>query len=210
MLSNEIIIPYKKPDNLVDLGENFVKPEKKPGLTDLTKYKIKKKSFLLPEKKPSKVVLEEVKTSEIQKKIVEEVAVTADQEAKIILPEKKPITYKKKIEKIAKKSEYFSKKDFKLSQKIFTNVDKRKWTKALNLAKKAENRSLYKLVKWLYLLERNNQATFYDYINFINLNPSYPRLGRLRYLAEHKITIKSVDTNRIIKFFFKYHFLGKE
>ena len=49
--------------------------------------------------------------------------------------------------------------------------------------------------------EPNNKANFYDYINFINLNHNYPRLGRLRYLAEHKINTKNLTEKRIIKFF---------
>ena len=72
---------------------------------------------------------------------------------------------------------------------------------ALNLAKNAKDRSIFKLVKWLYLLEPNNHADFYDYINFINLNSNFPRLSRLRYLAEHKITTKLVNVDRVIKFF---------
>ena len=42
----------------------------------------------------------------------------------------------------------------------------------------------------MYLKEENNSANFYDYINFINLNKEYPRINRLRYLAEHKISLK--------------------
>ena len=100
-----------------------------------------------------------------------------------------------------KKSKYFSKSDFRLAKNIFSNVKKRKWNRALNSSKKVKNKSIYKLVKWLYLLEPNNQADFYDYINFINLNSDFPRLGRLRYLAEHKINTKIVAEKRIINFF---------
>ncbi len=69
------------------------------------------------------------------------------------------------------------------------------------MASDAKNRSIYRLVKWLYLLEPINQANFYDYINFINLNPNYPRINRLRYLSEHKINTKTISDNRVIKLF---------
>ena len=38
---------------------------------------------------------------------------------------------------------------------------------------------------------KGNQASFYEYMAFINDNQNYPRIDRIRYLAEHKLsTIK--------------------
>ena len=56
-----------------------------------------------------------------------------------------------------------------LTNKIFSEIDKKRWTSAINLASDVRNRAIYRLVKWLYLIEPNIQANFYEYINFINL-----------------------------------------
>ena len=88
-----------------------------------------------------------------------------------------------------------------MAKKVFSEIEKKRWTSAKNLSKRFENRTIYKFVKWLYLLEPNNQAGFYQYINFINLHPNFPRLNRLRYLAEHKITTETVKEKRIIQWF---------
>ena len=200
-LSDKIIIPNKKPIYTTSLKEKFILPEKKPILSESVKLKIKQKSFLLPAKKPVAKSVEKPKDLVKEKEVAKEKIILTKEEDKIILPKNKPSVYKKQVEKVAQKSQYFSKKDFRLAKKIFSNVDKRKWDSALNLAKNSKDRSVYKLVKWLYLLEPNNQADFYDYINFINLNSNFPRLSRLRYLAEHKITTKLVNADRVIKFF---------
>ena len=87
-----------------------------------------------------------------------------------------------------------SKKDFKIAKATFKAVDKKKWQTAIKLSKKSKNKILFKLVNWLYLKETVNSATFYDYSTFINNNPYYPRIGRLRYLAEHKINLNNCVT----------------
>ena len=94
-----------------------------------------------------------------------------------------------------------SKKDFKLAQEALELADKRKWKKAINVSKKAKDKMVFKLVYWLYLKEPNNSASFYDYLTFINNNPNYPRIGRLKYLAEHKINLKSVPPSLVLKWF---------
>ena len=50
----------------------------------------------------------------------------------------------KKISKVQKKSKYYRKKDFSLAKKAITEMEKRKWVKALSIAKKArENPNQY-------------------------------------------------------------------
>ena len=56
-------------------------------------------------------------------------------------------------------------------------------------------------VNWLYLLQTGSQSTFSDYINFISKNEDYPRIGRLKYLAEHKIVVKNVGPRLVINWF---------
>ena len=57
------------------------------------------------------------------------------------------------------------------------------------------------MVWWIYLKERNNKATFSDYIKFIDNNPEYPRINRLKYLAEHKINLNTNSPNTVIGWF---------
>ncbi|HJO77612.1 MAG TPA: hypothetical protein QF874_03095, partial [Pelagibacteraceae bacterium] len=213
LTKKEIIVPKSQPkdtklkkentsqiDSQSKIDESLLKkiflPKSKPINADLIKLQTKKKKFLLPKKKPKSLKADQSKIE--KKKIIVKI-----NDKKSIFPRKKPITYQEQKIKAAIKSKYFSKKDFKLSKKIFSEIDKKRWTSALNLTKKVTSRSIYRLVKWLYLLEPNNQANFYDYINFINLNPSYPRINRLRYLSEHKIYSNSVSDERIINLFDK-------
>ena len=116
-------------------------------------------------------------------------------------PEKKPSIIKKRVDKTVVKSTILSKKDFKLAKAAFKAIDKRKWQTAIKLSKKAKNKTLFKLIYWLYLKEPINQASFYDYLTFINNNPYYPRINRLKYLAEHKINLKTVPPSIVIKWF---------
>ena len=78
---------------------------------------------------------------------------------------------------------------------------KKKWQTALKLSKKARNRILYNLVSYLHLIQPSNLASFYDYQIFIRQNPDYPRINRLRYLAEHKINLKTNSPKSILKWF---------
>ncbi len=188
----EIIKTNVSTNNKLSL-QNIIIPKKKPFIDSSTLTKIKKSTFLLPQKKP----IDKYKT-EIQK---EKKIANLIKGKKTIYPKKKPITYKKPKLKTASKSKYFSKNDLKLTKKVFNQIDKKQWKKALSLSKDIKDRSIYKFVRWLYLLEPHNQASFFDYMNFINLNQNFPRLDRLRYLAEHKINISIVTEKRIIKLF---------
>ena len=185
------------------LSKKMPLPKTKPINGDLIKLQIKKKKFLLPKEKPKTLTVDQPEIEKKQKEIENKKIIAKIDDKKLIFPRKKPIRYQEQKIKTAIKSKYFSKKDFKLSKKIFSEIDKKRWTSALNLTKKVTSRSIYRLVKWLYLLEPNNQANFYDYINFINLNPDYPRINRLRYLSEHKIYSNSVSDERIINLFDK-------
>ena len=104
---------------------------------------------------------------------------------------------KKEIIKIQKKSKYFKKRDFDIARQSILAIEKRKWIKALSLAKKAKDKSIYTFVQWRYLLTTGNQATFYDYQLFINRNPNYPRISRIKYLAEHKLSTKNITPKKI-------------
>ena len=51
------------------------------------------------------------------------------------------------------------------------------------------------------LLTSGNQASFYEYQVFLSKNSDYPRIDRIRYLAEHKLSTESVSPKKIINWF---------
>ena len=40
---------------------------------------------------------------------------------------------------------------------------------------------------------KGNQASYYEYKTFIDKNENYPRIGRIKYLAEHKLSTDKVS-----------------
>ena len=172
-------------------------PEPKPIIDEETKVTVAKKKFIYPKEKPT--IKKEQPETEEAKKISEDGDLI--EENIFIYPEKKPIIAQKKVDKTLIKSAVLSKKDFKLAKAAFEAIDKNKWDTALQISKKAKDKSLYALVNWIYLKKPTNSATFHDYASFINNNPDYPRINRLRYLAEHKINLKTNLPIVIIKWF---------
>ena len=51
------------------------------------------------------------------------------------------------------------------------------------------------------LLTKGNKATYYEYKTFIDANENYPRIGRIKYLAEHKLSTDKVSPKKIINWF---------
>jgi len=171
------IIPLKKPildKTLIDekLTEGILKPKAKPK-----KDKFQKKQ-------------EEI-----------EVVKKEDKKIKFLHPKSKPLIVKKKIIKKQKYSKYFTQKDFNLAKKSIQAFEKGQWTKALSLSKKAKDKSIYNFVQWKHLLTTGNQASFYDYQLFIKRNENYPRINRIKYLAEHKLSTERISPKKIINWF---------
>ena len=94
-----------------------------------------------------------------------------------------------------------SKKDFKLAKAAFDAIEKKKWQTALKISQKSRDITLYNLINYLYLIKPSNSASFYDYSRFISNNSDYPRISRLKYLAEHKINLKTNTPKTILKWF---------
>jgi len=82
-------------------------------------------------------------------------------------------------------------------------MQKNRWASSLKNAKRAKDKSIYNFIKWRYLLTTGNQSSFYDYKVFIEQNSQYPRIDRLRYLAEHKLSTSRVSPKKIINWFSK-------
>ncbi len=119
----------------------------------------------------------------------------------IILPKKKPLIAGAKKKDPVKKSKYYSKKDFALAKKALSEMKQAKWTSALKTSKKARDKSIYNFIQWRHLLTKGNKASYYEYKAFIDANEDYPRIGRIKYLAEHKLSTDTVSPKKIINLF---------
>jgi soluble lytic murein transglycosylase len=171
------IIPLKKPILSSDefnkkISKNILKPIKKPK---------KNKKILIEEKKIVKTVKETMLSFKI--------------------PKKKPTVTGTETSKSIKISKYYNKKDFSIGKKAISEMQKGRWTTSLKIAKKAKDKSIYNFIQWRHLLTSGNQASFYDYKVFIDQNTHYPRLDRLRYLAEHKLSTAKISPKKIINWF---------
>jgi len=172
-------------------------PLKKPSLTDEEIVKKLTQNILVPIKKPKKI--KEVKI--VEKKITKTVKETKDKKLSFKIPRKKPSIPGVTTSRSVKISKYYSKKDFNIARKAITEMQRSRWTSSLKIAKKAKDKSIYNFIKWRYLLTTGNQASFYDYKVFIDRNNQYPRIDRLRYLAEHKLSTSKVSPKKIINWF---------
>ncbi len=176
--------------NLTNLyADNLqILPLKKPSLSSEEIIKKISKNIILPIKKPSK----------IKKIVVEKIE---EKKLSFKIPKKKPIIAGISVSKNIKISKYYSKKDFGLAKKAISEMQKSKWTSALRISKKIKDKSIYNFIQWRHLLTTGNQASFYDYKVFIDNNPKYPRIDRLKYLAEHKLSTANVSPKKIIDWF---------
>ena len=178
------------------LAADRILPIPKPAVEEEVKKTTAKKKEIYPKKKP--VTKKEIEQAQ---EVVE--SIDEEKEQSFIYPKKKPVIVQvqEKVDKPIHKSVTLSKTDFKIAIAAFESIEKKKWKTALKLSKKARDKTLYKLVNYLYLVKTSNAASFYDYSTFINTNPNYPRINRLKYLAEHKINLRTNSPISIIKWF---------
>ncbi len=169
-------------------------PLKKPQLSEKEKNKKISVNILKPLPKPKKEDL-----NKQSKKIV--VNQKKEQKLKFLLPKKKPVTAGINEKKKIITSKFYSKKDFSLAKKAITEMKKANWPLALKMSKKAKDKSIYNFIQWRHLLTKGNKATYYDYKVFIDANENYPRINRIKYLAEHKLSTKTIGPQKIIDWF---------
>ena len=193
--SDTIIIPKKKP--LLDevtikskITQNTIKPKKKP----IVKEKKEIKQTIKPEIKPEIKIQKKTQDQDIAKSTVSE-------DYQILIPKKKPIIIKTEISKAKEKSKFYKKKDFDIAKRAIKEMEKRNWNGAISISKKAKDKSIYNFILWRHLLTKGNQASFFEYKSFIDKNSHYPRINRLRYLAEHKLSTEKISSNKIINWF---------
>jgi len=214
----------KKKNESIDLPKK--KPikgkEKKPKkiiIAEETKFKkIEKNKFTteLPARKPLKnnnkkkqitdlKFLEKESQKKIQKlkkdDVLENKKEIVTSNNFFLYPSKKPLNYSNVSTKVQAKSNILKEKDYIKAKNIFNLIKKGKWVAAIQQSKKVKDKEFKNLVTWLYLKEPGNQATFNDYKNFINENSDYPRISRLKYMAEHKIILENTSPKTIINWF---------
>ena len=183
--------------NYLEANESILVPLKKPILTD---QELKRKvliNIIKPLAKPNKVIKEKKIKKIVKKELTKPI---------FLIPKKKPsivgINKETKITKTKKnKSKFYSQKDFSIAKKAIIEMKKAKWPTALKTAKKAKDKSIYNFIQWRHLLTKGNQASYYEYKTFIDKNEDYPRIGRVKYLAEHKLSTNKVSPKKIIDYF---------
>jgi soluble lytic murein transglycosylase len=172
--------------------EKKILPIKKPILSDSELQKKVLVNIIKPLPKPD--LSKEQKKTEVANE-------ENNQRPQYLLPKKKPLIAGINIKPDIDKSKFYSQKDFALAKKAVSEMKKSDWTNALKTAKKAKDKSIYNFIEWRHLLTERNKASFYDYLNFINANKDYPRLGRIKYLAEHKLSNEKITPGKIIDWF---------
>ena len=136
-----------------------------------------------------------------QKTLSEDSTLSTKPKTVFLYPSKKPLNYTNVTTKIETRSKVLKEKDYLKAKNIFNLIKKGKWISAIQQTKKVKDKEFKNLVTWLYLKEPGNQATFNDYKNFISENSDYPRIGRLKYMAEHKIILENSSPQTIINWF---------
>ena len=203
------IIPLKKPilDKITEqkkITQGILRPKPKP------KVKIEanklSKEIIQPKSKPSgknddKETQNIVKTKKETKEKTLQVVEKKKTKIDFLIPKSKPLVVKKSTSTIKIKSKYYSQRDFDIAKKSIKAMENRKWSTALSISKKAKDKSIYDFIQWRHLLTKGNQASFYDYNTFIKKNENYPRINRIRYLAEHKLSTEKVSPKKIIDWF---------
>ncbi len=179
--------------SLSNIALSDIIPLKKPAQTkEETQQKL-----LIDVLKPLPKPIEKTQAKPIKEKAV----TTKEKGINFILPKKKPLIAGSEKPKNVKISKYYSKKDFNLANKAIAEMKKAKWSSALKTSKKAKDKSIYNFIQWRHLLTKGNQASYYDYKTFIDKNEDYPRIGRVKYLAEHKLSTDRISPKKIIDWY---------
>ncbi len=172
-------------------AEISIIPLKKPILNEEVKREKISQGILKPKPKPSQKK-EEIEIITVKKN---------KKEINFLIPKSKPLIVKSEKSVVQKSSKYYSQKDYDIAKKSIQAMEKSQWTTALKNSKKAKDKSIYNFIQWRHLLTTGNQATFYDYMTFIQNNKDYPRISRIKYLAEQKLSTDKISPKKIINWF---------
>ncbi len=182
------ISPENKKKDIVEKTEDQKKTKVTPTKTSSnTDKKISVKNIIIKETKPDKNTQAKKDTRQ-------------DEDLK---PKLKPWDFKKpsKVQVPQIESKILNTKDFEIAKTAFDYVDRKKWNNALYESQKMDDKEVRILINWLYLIEPVNTASFSDYQSFINTNKDWPRINRLKFLAEQKINFDDTGKKQIIEYF---------
>ena len=201
---DQFLFPKKKPSVFKKIDNNIVSenlrnlPQKKP----IFEKETKKDKIII-----KKEVLEEKIDVAKKKPIVKKEATLKQKENIFVLPQKKPITYRVQSKEI-EKSTVLNQKDFDRAKETIKFVKGKKWNSALKSARKVKNSEFRTLITWMHLKTTQNSSSFKDYKDFIEQHGNYPRINRIKYLAETKIYLKNNSPTSIINWFDRHPPLG--
>jgi soluble lytic murein transglycosylase len=186
--------PILKPKEevLIQEEKNQKKEEPKKEVKEVKDVKEKK----IPEKKQE--IPKPKETKEIKKKDIEKADGTKE-----VVPKAKPSDFKVFTPEpkgpLATKT--LSDKDFEITKVVFDYVDRKQWKLALSDAQKMQDKTIYTLVNWMYLIDTQSGASFNEYQTFIKNYKDWPRINRIKFLAEHKINFDNNSPSSIIEYF---------
>jgi soluble lytic murein transglycosylase len=186
--------PILKPKDEVIIQEEKTQKKEEP------KKEVKEKK--IPEKKQETIKPQETtkpkETKEVKKKDIEKTEVTKE-----IVPKIKPSDFKNFTpeQKGPLVTKTLNDKDFEITKVVFDYVDRKQWRLALSDAQKVQDKAIYTLVNWMYLIEPQSGASFNEYQTFIKNHKDWPRINRIKYLAEHKINFDNNSPSSIIEYF---------
>ena len=172
-------------------AELSIIPLKKPILDKKIKDQKISQGIIKPKSKPLNELVK------VKKKIIEKKL----KKVAFLIPKSKPLVAKKSSTIKKTKSKHYSQRDFEIAKKSIKALRKGEWKSALSTARKAKDKSIYNFIQWRYFLTSGNQANFYDYNIFIKKNKNYPRISRIKYLAEHKLSTNKISPKKIIDWF---------
>ena len=196
---NHFLLPKKKPSI-------FKKIEKNIG-SEISKNLPQKKPIIQTEVKKRQEFKKKITETKIKEPILKKKTKIDESKSVFLLPKKKPITYKNQFNGV-EKSTVLNKKDFERAKETIKFIKARKWNSAMKSAKKVKDSEFRTLVTWMHLKTTQNSATFNDYKSFIEQHEDYPRINRIKYLAEKKIYLKNNSPTSIINWFQRHPPLG--
>ena len=196
---NHFLLPKKKPSI-------FKKIEKNIG-SEISKNLPQKKPIIQTEVKKRQEFKKKITETKIKEPILKKKTKIDESKSVFLLPKKKPITYKNQFNGV-EKSTVLNKKDFEKAKETIKFIKARKWNSAMKSAKKVKDSEFRTLVTWMHLKTTQNSATFNDYKSFIEQHEDYPRINRIKYLAEKKISLKNNSPTSIINWFQRHPPLG--
>ena len=207
-----LLIGYSYSDN------QFIYPKKKPSIFKEKNNTInqqvqnnlpQRKPIIQSDKNPQKKVIEREKIKEKKDTQKSEDTKKIEEKTKMgfIFPQKKPSVYKASSKEV-KKSSILKQKDFEQAKKTIDFIKEKKWNSALKSAAKVKDKEFRNLITWMHLKTTRNGASFDEYKNFIEQNEDYPRINRIKYLAEEKIYLRNNSPTSVINWFERHPPLG--